>query len=167
MVRRRSPRRVCWLLLVAAACSFGGCLSTDEEFPADTVRVEIGDRRYELEVISCGRDEELDVFALGASSSDSFVQLLLTIDGDEVDRAASAITFESRDTGVVAAGDGGLIGSPVGSVDRIERASIRGDRIDVETPVLPLDPAAAGAADRLQLDLVARCPAIEEVASGS
>lgn len=154
------------LLLVLACAVLTACLSTDEDFPADTARVEVGDRRYELDVISCGRDEDLDVFVLGASSADSFLQLLLVIDGNEVDLDASAVTFESRDTGVLAAGDSALLGSQTRGSDRLERATIRGDRIDVETVTTPLEPSAGGL-DRAEVDLVARCPEVEEVAAGA
>lgn len=159
-------RHISRVLVVTLAFVCSACLSTDEDFPADTARVEVDGRRYDLDVIGCGRDEDLDVFVLGASSADSFLQLLLVIDGDEVDLEASAITFESRDTGVLAAGDATLLGSPTGAADQLELATIRGDRIDVETATTPLDPATIGAAPAIDLDVVARCPAVEEVARG-
>ncbi len=154
------------LVLVLAGAGLAACLSTDEDFPADTARVEVGDRRYELDVISCGRDEDLEVFVLGASSAEAFLQLLLVIDGDQVDLDASAMTFESRDTGVLGAGDSTLLGSEAGGSEQLERATIRGDRIDVETVTTPLDPSAGGL-DRAEIDLIARCPAVEEVAAGA
>lgn len=143
-----------------------GCSSTSEEFPDDTARVEVLDRIHELEVISCGRDEERDVFALGASSADSFLQLLLTIEGEEVDTEASAVSFESRDTGVLGAGDDALLQTEPGAPGVIDVASIRGDRIDVEADLEPLNPADDGVSipGDARLDLVARCAAVGEVA---
>lgn len=154
------------LLLVLGCVLPAACLSTDEDFPPDTARVEVGDRRHELDVISCGRDEDLDVFVLGASSADSFLQLLLVIDGDQVDLDASAVTFESRDTGVLAAGDSTLLGSQTRGSDALDRATIRGDRIDVEAVTTPPE-WSHGGLDRVEIDLVARCSAVEEVATGA
>lgn len=144
-----------------------GCFSTSEEFPDDTARVEVLDRIYELEVISCGQDEERGVFALGASSADSFLQLLLTIDGDEVDTEASAVSFESGETGVLGAGDDALLQTEPGAPGVIDVASIRGDRVDVEADLEPLGPGRGEhtGVDDARLDLVARCAAVGEVAS--
>ncbi|MDZ7676130.1 MAG: hypothetical protein U5K30_13810 [Acidimicrobiales bacterium] len=162
----RTRRPVVELALTAASVVlFAGCLSTSDEFPDDTARVELSDRTYELEVASCGQDDDEDVFVLVAESADSLLQLLLTVDGDQVDTEASAISFEARDTSVLGAGDHTLLQAEPGAPGVIDVASIEGDRIDVEADVGPIDPGGTGAGGG-RLDLVARCAGVGEAAFG-
>ncbi|HEU5085362.1 MAG TPA: hypothetical protein VFU14_18615, partial [Acidimicrobiales bacterium] len=96
----RRPRRLAVgvaLVAATAACSTGDDLEPMQ------ARLRTPDQRAMLEVDGCARDG--DVVALGASSESVLVQLLLTIDGDEVDLDASGLTVELADRGVLGAGD--------------------------------------------------------------
>jgi hypothetical protein len=156
-------------VVVLLAILLVGCTARVEELPDDTARVDAYDRRYELEVISCGLDDEEDVFVLGARSEDSFLQLLLAVEDGEVMTELSAITFETEDTGVVGAGHAALLGARSGEPGSLESASIDGDRIDVVADARPIGEGngGTGAGEPAEVVVLARCAAAEEVAVGT
>jgi hypothetical protein len=149
----------CLLVLGLALLVGVGCRDR-QDLEGDTVRVSYPDRRIELEVVSCGLDD--GVFVLGASSADAFVQLLLVVAGDEVDRAASGLTVESAQDGVDAAGSARLLQLEPGVPGEITEATIRGDRVDVEADVRPTDAGPSGSTT--PIEVAARCPEVEEMA---
>lgn len=115
-------------------------------------------------MIDCGLDDE--AFVLAAESGSGFVQLLLVVEEPGADERAididrSAVTAEV-DVGILGAGDAGLLGVDAGEPGRITRATIRGDRVEVEA-----DARVLGSADRsvVTLSIAARCPAAEELAT--
>ena len=163
--------RRCLLLSVVTALIVTPACTERQDLEADTVRVHWSDRRADLEVISCGLDD--DVFVLAAESASGFVQLLLAIDetgtetgkeaDGEVDVTRSAVTAEV-DVGVLGAGDAELLGVDDGVPGQITRARIRGDRIDVNA-----DARVLGSADTstVTLEIDARCSAVEELAGAA
>lgn len=140
------------LLVVTGACR------ERNDLDGDTVRVRLPDRTTELDVISCGLDG--DVFVLGASSADAFVQLLLVVDGDEIDRDRSAITVEVARDGVLGAGSPDALGVRPGVTGEITSATIRGDRVDVEADARLVDDASGE--DTVPLEVAGRCPAVDD-----
>ena len=150
-------------VIALVAGGVGGACTERQDLAADTVRVEWSDRRAELDVISCGLDDE--AFVLAAESGSGFVQLLLVVeepgaDERQIDIDRSAVTAEV-DVGILGAGDADLLGVEAGEPGRITKATIRGDRIDVEA-----DARVLGSADGsvVSLAIAARCPAAEELA---
>lgn len=141
--------------LVAAACSTGDGLE------ARQVRLRTPDQRATLDIDGCARDGDLVV--LGASSASVLVQLLLVIDGDEVDVDASGITVTLADRGTLGAGDPAVIEAETGTAGEIRTARIRGDRIDVvaDAERVSLD----GDVTPGTVELSARCTAEEDLAA--
>lgn len=148
---RRAPLLLITLSLVGLGCT------QRQDLAGDTVRVTWSDRTIDLEVIACGLDG--DVFVLGATSADSFVQMLLTTDDDAVDLERSAVSVEVDPGGVLGAGSATLLG--VGPVvpGEITRARIRGDRIDVVADARVLDGSGS---EMVEIEVSARCPAVED-----
>ena len=103
---------------------------------------------------------------LAAESGSGFVQVLLVVeepgeDEREIDIDRSAVTAEV-DVGILGAGDADLLAVDAGEPGQITKATIRGDRIDVEA-----DARVLGSADSsvVPLAIAARCPAAEELAT--
>ncbi|HSP04424.1 MAG TPA: hypothetical protein VLR27_13025 [Acidimicrobiales bacterium] len=140
--------------LLVAACSTGDGLEPLQ------ARVRTPDQRATIDVDGCGRDG--DVIVLGASSSSVLVQLLLVLDGDEVDLDASGLTVTLGDRGTLGAGDAEVIQAerPAGA---ITSANVRGDRIEVVADAEPVTPGAD--LDAGEVRVVARCTADEELAA--
>ncbi len=155
--RPRSPGAVRAPALVAVVLAGGllgaGC-TTGDGLEADTARIRAPGSSATLDVDGCGRDG--DVIVLGASSPTVLLQLLLVVDGDEVDRDASAVTVTLGARGTLGAGDADRIGAAAGSVGTIERASVRGDRIEVDAEALVVDGSAV---EPGRLEVRARCTA--------
>lgn len=154
-----TARGVLLALLVSGAVA----CTERQDLEGDTVRVQWSDRRAELDVISCGLDD--DAFVLAAESASGFVQLLLVVeeradDEREIDVARSALTVDV-DVGVLAAGDADLLGVAVGEPGQITKATIRGDRVDVDADARVL---GGGGSQTVALEIDARCPAVEDLA---
>lgn len=159
------------LLLIVASVAGTGCRER-EDLAGDTVRVTLPDRTVELEVISCGLDD--DVFVLGASAADAFVQVLLTTTGDagdedgegavDVDVSSSAFSVDIAGEGVLGAGSAALLQVRPGTSGPITRASIRGDRIELEADTRRIDGGSDGDGTSVVTPVVieARCPAVED-----
>lgn len=139
--------------LAVVACTTGDGL------PEDAVEIEGPDFERSLTLRGCGYDED-GVFVLGADDTDTLLQVLLVLDGDEVDLDASGITVERGRTGVLGAGSPSLIGAETGSAGEIERAVIRGDRIEIDADAVEI--TADGSSTPGQLVLRARCTAPDE-----
>ena len=140
-------------VVASAACSAGDGLEPLQ------ARVRTPDQRVTLEIDGCGRDD--DVIVVGASSSSVLVQLLLVLDGGQVDLDASGITVTLGDRGTLGAGDAEVIQAerPAGE---ITSASVRGDRIDVVADAEPVGPGDGLEAGEVRV--AARCTADEELA---
>lgn len=148
-------RRLVGLLAVVLA----GCSTGDGLEPLQ-VRLETPDRRTTLDIDGCGRDD--DVIVLGASSASVLVQLLLVLDGEDVDLEASGVTVTLADRGALGAGDADAIQAeaPPGT---ITSARVRGDRIDVVADARPV--TAGSDLEPGELRLSARCTADEDLAA--
>lgn len=143
-------------LALVAGCSTGDGLEERE------VRLQLPGQRAELEIDGCARDG--DVVVLGASRADVLLQVLLELgQDDEVDLAASGITVSVGDRGTLGAGDPELIGSETGAAGTIERATVRGDRIDVvaDAEVTSQDGELEGG----RIELAARCTPKDDLAA--
>lgn len=146
-----------FLLLISVVLISGGSSCTNRpDLAADTVRVSWSEQRIELSVISCGLDE--DVFVLGAESGAGLVQMLLVTDDDEVDPVHSALTVEV-DVGTLAAGSAELLGVALGTPGQITKATIRGDRIDVDAEARLLGQPGS---PPVAIEVDARCPAVDD-----
>ena len=156
-----SGRFLLAILLIVTSGAVGGCRERND-LAGDTVRVTLPERTAELEVISCGLDD--DVFVLGASSSDVFVQILLTVVGEgddvEVDIASSALSVDIAREDVLAAGSSSLLQVQPGVPGEISSASIRGDRVDLTADARSIGEDRAGGSTALTVE--ARCPAVAD-----
>ena len=156
----------CGVLVALVSLGAGGACTERQDLEEDTVRVRWSDQRAELDVVSCGLDD--DAFVLVADSASGFVQLLLVVEGTDdedadrpIDIERSAVTVEV-DTGVLGAGDASLLGVSAGVPGEITKATIRGDRVDVEADARDLDGAATST---VSIEIAARCSAAEEIAA--
>jgi hypothetical protein len=148
------------LLAIVAVVAAGACGSGDG-LEAREVRVRVPEQRLALEVDGCGRDGDLVV--LGASSASALLQVLLRMDGDEVDLARSGITVEIGGRGVLGAGDPDLIASAAGAAGTIRSASVRGDRIEVSADAIRV--SAGASVEEGRVEVAARCTAPEDLAA--
>lgn len=144
--------------VVLSACSERSDLAEDE------VLLELPGRTVDLEIIDCGLDG--NVFVLGAESADAFVQLLLRLDRNG-ERASvrledSAVSVETRDLGVLGAGDAALLGVAPGRPGEMTRARIRGDRIEVTAD---LEPLGTDGGEPAAVEVAARCSPVAELAA--
>lgn len=156
-----SGRFLVAVLLIVASALLGGCRERDD-LAGDTVRVTLPERTAELEVISCGLDD--DVFVLGAASADVFVQLLLTTVGEEddveIDTGSSAVSVEVARQDVIGAGAPSLLQVPAGVPGEISSASIRGDRVEVTADARSIGDERSTGSTRVTIE--ARCPAVAD-----
>lgn len=152
-------RRVRRLAAATALAAAAAC-STGDDLEPMQARLRTPDQRATLAVDGCARDG--DVVALGASSEAVLVQLLLTIDGDEVDLDASGLTVELADRGVLGAGDPELIQAETGDAGQLRSASVRGDRIEVVADAVRVTPE--GTVTEGEVALNARCTADDDLA---
>ena len=152
-------RRLRAALVAATLAAVASCSTSDGLEPMQA-RVRTPDQRVTLGIDGCGRDG--DVVVLGASSASVLVQLLLVIDGDEVDRDASGISVTIGDRGTLGAGDPSTIQAESGTAGEIESARIRGDRIDVVAEAVRV--SADGDVTEGTIELSARCTADQDLA---
>lgn len=153
-------RRVRRLAAAIALAATSAACSTGDDLEPMQARLRTPDQRATLEVDGCARDG--DVVALGASSESVLVQLLLTIDGDEVDLDASGLTVELADRGVLGAGDPELIQAQTGDAGELRSATVRGDRIEVVADAVRITPD--GTVTEGEVELTARCTADDDLA---
>ena len=148
-------------VFIVASGLVAGCRERGD-LAGDTVRVTLPERTAELDVISCGLDD--DVFVLGASSSDVFVQLLLTVVGEdddvEVDTGSSAVSVDIAREDVLGAGSSSLLQVQPGVPGEISSASINGDRVEITAEARSIgDSRSAGSTP---VTVEARCPAVAD-----
>lgn len=148
-------------VLIVTSGLLGGCRERDD-LAGDTVRVTLPERTTQLEVISCGLDD--DVFVLGASSADVFVQILLTIVGEEddveVDTESSAVSVDIAREAVLGAGSSSLLQVQPGVPGEISSASIRGDRVELTAEARSIGDARSAGSTPVTVE--ARCPAVAD-----
>lgn len=145
-------------LAVGAVVLLAACTADDGLEPL-RARVRTPDQRATLDVDGCGLDD--DVLVLGASSPAVLLQLLLVLDGDEVDLGRSGLTVTLADRGTLGAGDAEALQAerPAGA---ITSASVRGDRIEVVADAQRV--SADGDVVAGEVRVAARCTADVELA---
>ncbi len=146
------------LVLALGVLAVGAGCRERADLAGNTVRVTYSDKKVELDVVSCGLDE--DVFVLVASSADAVVQLLLVTVDDEVEPTASALTVEVAGDGILGAGSAALLQVAATAPGEIDAASIRGDRVDVTATARVLDGTPADGT--IRVEVAARCPAVDD-----
>ncbi len=142
---------------VVAAVALVGC-RTGDGLAGDTARITLDGRTVTVPVDSCGLDG--DTFVLVAAGEGTLLQVLLHLDGDgdarSVDREASAVSVDVRGDEQYAAGDATVLGVDAGRPGTLDRATIRGDRIEIEASTAAV--TGAGGPDPVALEVAARCP---------
>lgn len=130
--------------------------------PDDTAVVELDGARYRIQLDSCGRDGAT-VFLVG-SGDGAALQAVVGLDAKRRGLLASSAVTLDRPGGVPQVGAFGAesatrrggIGRPPG---RVERASLRRDRVRLEAEVEELGDGQAATGRRVgTLTLDARCP---------
>lgn len=156
------------LLLVGLALASAACRDR-QDVAENVVEVSFADRKVELEVSSCGFDDDEGVIVLAASSADLFLQLLLVVTGEgddrEVDLGGSGLTLEVAREGVLGAGDASLIDTPAGTAGTIESATVLGDRFDVVADARALPSVVGDDLGGAEVALAGRCSELDEVAA--